>query len=67
MHTETGQIRDYSEIYDLPESERQKFVPINRDLTHREKLNQRIALYSQCGCGSGKKFKFCCHRKPQTP
>lgn len=35
-------------------------VPVRRGLTDREKMEMQIHLYSPCGCGSGKKFKFCC-------
>ena len=35
-------------------------VPVKRDLTAREQMEMQIRLYSPCGCGSGKKFKFCC-------
>lgn len=27
-----------------------------------ELIRQR-AMYSRCPCGSGRKFKFCCHKK----
>lgn len=39
-------------------------VPVRRDLTAKERMEQQIRLYSPCGCGSGKKFKFCCRKKP---
>lgn len=47
----------------LPESEREKWRPITRDLTVKERHENQIRLYSPCGCGSGKKFKFCCRVK----
>lgn len=34
---------------------------VQRDLTVKEKAEMQIRLYSPCGCGSGKKFKFCCY------
>jgi hypothetical protein len=37
------------------------FIPIRRDLTAKEKADRQIRMYAPCGCGSGKKFKFCCH------
>lgn len=40
-------------------------VPVKRDLTVKEKADMQIRLYAPCGCGSGKKFKFCCY-KPTT-
>lgn len=59
MDTRDGRIKMMNEI--LPE-EREHFVPIRRDLTERERFEKQIAMYSLCGCGSGKKFKFCCKR-----
>ncbi len=51
-------------IKTVSEMERGKmYVRVNRDLTHKEKCDQKIQLYSPCGCGSGKKFKFCCRTK----
>jgi hypothetical protein len=38
-----------------------RLQPIRRELTAREKFDRQIQLYSPCGCGSGKKFKFCCY------
>lgn len=40
------------------------FVPVRRDLTPKEQSDMQIRLYSPCACGSGKKLKFCCYRKP---
>lgn len=37
--------------------------PIKRPLTKREHHKKRIEMYDPCGCGSEKKFKFCCHKK----
>ena len=34
-------------------------IAVQRDLTVKEKAEMQIRLYSPCGCGSGKKFKFC--------
>lgn len=45
----------------IPELEKEHFVPVKRDLTERERFDHKIKLYSPCGCGSGKKFKFCCY------
>lgn len=36
-------------------------VLVIRDLTVKEEADMQIRLYSPCGCGSGKKFKFCCY------
>lgn len=40
------------------------WVPVRRELREMEKANMQIQLYSPCACGSGKKLKFCCYRKP---
>lgn len=49
-------------IYHVDEGEARKrgLVPVTRRLTEKEKAEMQIRLYSPCGCGSGKKFKFCC-------
>ena len=36
---------------------------LSSHLTKLEEANAQIRLYSPCVCGSGKKFKFCCHKK----
>lgn len=61
MDTRTGEVMPLDEI---PADETQHFVPVVRDLTASERFHKQIRLYEPCGCGSGKKFKFCCHRKP---
>ena len=47
-------------VADVAEARKRGLVPVLRDLTAREQMEQQIRLYSPCGCGSGKKFKFCC-------
>jgi uncharacterized protein YchJ len=46
----------------IPAGQKQFFVEVKRDLTVLEKANAQVRLYAPCGCGSGKKFKFCCHK-----
>lgn len=46
----------------VPDGQRKHFIPVKRDLSLAEKANAQIELYSLCGCGSGKKFKFCCKK-----
>jgi uncharacterized protein YchJ len=60
MDTRDGKIVDYK---DIPKGEEEHYVEIKRDLTLKEKNNKQIRLYSPCGCGSGKNFKFCCYKK----
>jgi uncharacterized protein YchJ len=61
MNIDTGVLLDQTEVEKLPLNEQRRYIPVVRDLTEHEKANKQIALYSPCGCGSGKKFKFCCH------
>lgn len=63
MNTDTGEIKDYSEVERMTEEEQKKFIPVMRDLTLKEKYDKQIRLYAPCACGSGKKFKFCCKTK----
>lgn len=58
MDPKTGQIKEF--IDDI-EAHKAGFIPITRDLSKKEKAEKQIKLYSLCGCGSGKKFKFCCY------
>lgn len=62
MNTETGQLIPAKELNRLPPSERAKYIEVKRDLTVHEHGRMQIALYSPCGCGGGKKFKFCCKK-----
>ena len=65
MNIETGEIRnlDSKSFQALEKEEQAKYVPVKRDLTHKESSDMQIKKYSPCGCGSGKKFKFCCFQK----
>jgi hypothetical protein len=40
-------------------------VEVKRSLTEIEEAKKQIELYAPCGCGSGKKFKFCCYKLGQ--
>jgi len=59
MNTNTGQLVVYRP---LVEDMNGLFVEVKRPLTVKEKADRQIKLYSPCGCGSGKKFKFCCKK-----
>ena len=48
-------------IQDAEEARLRGLVPVTRDLTAKEARDMQIRLYSACGCGSEKKFKFCCY------
>lgn len=60
MDARTGEVVPFDQI---PHGEEKHFVEITRDLSVKEKADMQIRLYSPCGCGSGKKFKFCCRQK----
>jgi hypothetical protein len=66
MNVENGKIVTPEQLKAMSEALQVKHVPIMRDLTKLEKATMQIRLYSPCGCGSGKKFKFCCY-KPASP
>jgi uncharacterized protein YecA (UPF0149 family) len=66
MNTETGEIREWSEIEVLPEDERRKYIPMNVPPTVVQRERKRVDKYDPCPCGSGEKFKFCCYRKPSV-
>lgn len=53
-------------VQDALDARSRGLVPVQRDLTTKEKADMQIRLYSPCGCGSGKKFKWCCYtgRRP---
>lgn len=59
MDTRTGMILDEALI---PPAQKKHFIPVRRDLSVKERAEAQIALYAPCGCGSGKKFKFCCRK-----
>ncbi len=50
-------------VFDEAEAKKRGLIPVRRKLTAIEHAEMQIKLYSPCGCGSGEKFKFCCHRK----
>jgi hypothetical protein len=52
------------QVTDEAEAKRRGLAPVQRDLTAKERAVMQIRLYNPCACGSGKKLKFCCHRKP---
>ncbi len=58
MDRETGKL---SLVRDEADAYARGLVPVCRSLTAKEKTERQIRMYSPCGCGSGKKFKFCCH------
>jgi uncharacterized protein YchJ len=67
MDTKTGKlimIEDAQALAQLARetgSDASRFKEVARTLTVREIKRMRINKYAPCGCGSGKKFKFCCY------
>jgi len=61
MNCSTGQLVNPEVFSAFTPEEKSKYVEVKRGLTAREKFDMQIKMYSPCGCGSGKKFKFCCH------
>ena len=61
MNTDTGEIVREDEVKRFSQEFQKLFVPVERDFSFKERMEQQIGLYADCGCGSGKKFKFCCH------
>ena len=57
----SGDIISAAKLAGLPAESQKRFVEIKRDLTLLETSKRQIELYAPCFCGSGKKFKFCCH------
>jgi uncharacterized protein YchJ len=66
MNNGNGMLVSPQAFNEMPEAEKKGYVEVKRDLTKLEAANMQIKLYSPCGCGSGKKFKFCCHKKPSA-
>ena len=62
MDPGTGKLYD---VADEAEAKRRGLIPVRRDLTVKERSEMQIRLYKPCACGSGKKFKFCCHTSAQ--
>jgi len=68
MDYTTGEIHNLSdeEYRRIGADIKARLVAVKRDLTAVEIANKQINLYSPCACGSGKKFKFCCHLKNEV-
>ena len=62
MHKETGKSVPQEDVDKMLAAQREKHIPMRRNLTARKKLDAQIKLYAPCPCGSGKKFKFCCKK-----
>lgn len=61
MNPYTGELLDLA----TPEIARAAAcIPVMRDLTAKERFDKKIQMYRPCACGSGRKFRFCCFRKP---
>jgi len=58
MNPSSGSIAYYTNEQSIPAGH----VEVKRPLTIREEQRMKIDKYAPCGCGSGKKFKFCCYK-----
>jgi uncharacterized protein YchJ len=63
MNVNDGKLVDMSIVEFMLPEEKAKYVEVKRELTALEEAERQIKMYSPCGCGSGKKFKFCCYQK----
>jgi len=55
-----------AEFPEMPEPEFVKrFRPV-ATVTPRQAITSQVLAYDPCPCGSGNKFKFCCHAKDQS-
>lgn len=61
MDTRDGHLISIDEFDKIVGPEKKHFKSVKRDLTEKERMEKQIKLYSPCGCGSGKNFKFCCY------
>ena len=66
MNTQTGQLITPQQYAALTGAARAGFVAVTRDLSAKESADMQIRKYAPCGCGSGKKFKFCCWKPGGT-
>lgn len=64
MNTGNGNLVNQEILNTFTEDEKKNYVEVKRDLSESEKFHMQIKMYSPCACGSGKKFKFCCYKKP---
>lgn len=62
MNINTGLLVSSEAFFKLPEEGKKQYVEVQRPLTTREQHKMKIDPYSPCGCGSGKKFKWCCKK-----
>ena len=61
MDNRDGHLISLNDLDKIVGTEKNFFTKVQRDLTEKERMEKQIKLYSPCGCGSGKKFKFCCY------
>lgn len=65
MNCTTGEIVNEDQICKIfpdvvPSTYKQVYA-----LTQRQSITRQTLAYEACPCGSGKKFKFCCHQSQQ--
>lgn len=62
MNAHTGTLVSPSTYATFSDEQKAEHVEVKRPLTVREQAKMKINKYAPCGCGSGRKFKFCCFR-----
>ena len=64
MNTEDGTIRLLEQIKGDKRFIEMGIAPTEKQMGRKP---PRVAMYEPCGCGSGKKFKWCCYQKGKKP
>lgn len=62
MNTNTGEISTLESCRKNADYNPVEWIPV-KSLTERQTVTNQVLAYEPCPCGSGKKFKFCCHQK----
>lgn len=62
MDVRTGRIRTIGQVAAAPPAEQEFMRPMRLDLTEKQSARRRVGRNDPCPCGSGRKFKKCCHR-----
>lgn len=60
MDTRNGLIHDMLAYSNLPDEEKQHFIPIEPTEQQVKRVPPRVLYNEPCPCGSGKMFRKCC-------
>ena len=58
MNADTGEVRKFKTLAEMNAA---GIIPRLRSFKAEAKAKLQIRMYLPCECGSGKKYKFCCH------